>query len=421
MAHETTLIAMLAAAFGLALVFGYAAVRLKLPPLVGYLLAGIVVGPFTPGYVADVPLAAQLAEIGVILLMFGVGLHFSLGDLLAVRRIAIPGALGRIAAATILADVVMHLRGWSWSAGAILGLSLAVASTVVLLRALEQRQELDAPDGRIAVGWLIVEDLVTVFILVLLPAFAVGSTSATDASAVGRNPLVGVGIAVLKALVFLALMLIAGRRIIPRLLESVERTKTRELFTLAVIALALCIAVGASLLFGVSFALGAFFAGIVIGESDQSHRATASSLPLQDMFAVLFFVAVGMLFDPRILLRRPVDVLIVVSIIVVGKSLVAFAIIRALGYSLRTALIVSAGLSQIGELSFLVAGLGTSLGILPAEGRDLILAGALVSITLNAAMFAGVDRILRWRVNGERSAVSGELAVDHRPPITDHR
>lgn len=397
MTHETTLIAMLAAAFGLALVFGYAAVRLRLPPLVGYLLAGIVVGPFTPGYVADVPLASELAEIGVILLMFGVGLHFSLRDLLAVRGIAIPGALGRIAVATILADVVMHLRGWSWSAGAVLGFSLAVASTVVMLRALDQRHELEAPDGRIAVGWLVVEDLVTVFVLLILPAFAAISTSGGASASVARNPLLGIGVAVLKAVVFIALMFVGGRRIIPPLLAGVARTHARELFTLAVIALALCIAVGASVLFGVSFALGAFFAGIVIGESDHSHRATASSLPLQDMFAVLFFVAVGMLFDPRILLRRPVDVLIVVLIILVGKTLAAFAIIRVLGYGLRTALVVSAGLSQVGELSFLVAGLGTSLGILPPEGRDLILAGALVSITLNAAMFAGVDRILRSR------------------------
>ena len=402
MSHETTLIAMLAAAFGLALVFGYAAVRVRLPPLVGYLLAGIVVGPFTPGYVANVPLASELAEIGVILLMFGVGLHFSLRDLLSVRGIAIPGALGRIAAATILADVVMHLRGWSWSAGAVLGFSLAVASTVVLLRALEQRHELEAPDGRIAVGWLVVEDLVTVFILLVLPAFAATSTSGGEPASVARNPFLGIGVAVLKAVVFIALMFVGGRRLIPRLLESVARTQARELFTLAVLALALCIAVGASVLFGVSFALGAFFAGIVIGESDHSHRATASSLPLQDMFAVLFFVAVGMLFDPRILLRRPVDVLIVLAIIIVGKSLFSFGIIRALGYSLKTALVVSAGLSQIGELSFLVAALGTSLGILPPEGRDLILAGALISITLNAAVFAGVDRILRRTVNGER-------------------
>ena len=408
MTHETTLIAMLAAAFGLAFVLGFAAVRLKLPSLVGYLVAGIVVGPFTPGYVADVPLAAQLAEIGVILLMFGVGLHFSLRDLLAVRRIAIPGALIQIAVATVLATLAMHLRGWSWSAGTVLGLSLSVASTVVLLRALEQRKETKASDGRIAIGWLIVEDLVTVLILVLLPAFATNPSAGSQA---GVHPLLAVGIAVLKAAAFLLLMLFAGRRVIPPLLESVTRTNARELFTLAVIALALGIAVGASRLFGVSFALGAFFAGVVIGESDQSHRAAANALPLQDAFAVLFFVAVGMLFDPRILVRRPMDVLIVVSIIIVGKFVAAFGIVRALGYGQRTALLVSASLSQIGELSFVVAGLGTSLGLLPAEGRDLILAGALVSITLNAAMFAAVDRIMRWRDPRPGAGVDGGLSL----------
>jgi K+:H+ antiporter len=406
MTHETTLIAMLAAAFGLAFVCGFAAVRLKLPSLVGYLVAGIVVGPFTPGYVADVPLAAQLAEIGVILLMFGVGLHFSPRDLLAVRRIAIPGALIQIAAATLLTTLAMHFRGWGWSAGSVLGVSLSVASTVVLLRALEQRKEIDAPDGRIAIGWLIVEDLVTVLILVLLPAFA---ANRPPGSALAVHPLLAVGIALLKAAAFLVLMVVGGRRVIPRLLASVTRTNARELFTLAVIALALGIAVGASLLFGVSFALGAFFAGVVIGESDQSHRAAANALPLQDAFAVLFFVGVGMLFDPRILVRRPVDVLIVVSIIIAGKFAAAFGIVRMLGQGQRTALIVSASLSQIGELSFVVAGLGTSLGLLPAEGRDLILAGALVSITLNAAMFAGVDRIMRWR--HDSGGVDGGLSL----------
>jgi len=326
MTHETTLIAMLAAAFGLALVFGYAAVRLKLPPLVGYLLAGIVVGPFTPGYVADVPLAAQLAEIGVILLMFGVGLHFSLSDLLAVRRIAIPGALGRIAAATILADVVMHLRGWSWSAGAILGLSLAVASTVVLLRALEQRQELDAPDGRIAVGWLIVEDLVTVIILVLLPAFAtalggqpIGSDSASHDNG-GGQLLLALGIVVGKFVGFVLFMLLVGARLLSWLLERVAATNSRQLFTLGVVAAAMSIGFGAAELLGLSFALGAFFAGVVVGESDHSHRAAVELQPLQDVFTALFFVAMGMLFDPGILARQPLQVLAVVAVVVLGKS-----------------------------------------------------------------------------------------------------
>jgi K+:H+ antiporter len=323
-----------------------------------------------------------------------------------VRRIAIPGALIQIAVATLLTTLAMHFRGWGWSAGSVLGVSLSVASTVVLLRALEQRKEIDAPDGRIAIGWLIVEDLVTVLILVLLPAFA---SHRPAGSALAVHPLLAVGIALLKAAAFLVLMVVGGRRVIPRLLASVTRTNARELFTLAVIALALGIAVGASLLFGVSFALGAFFAGVVIGESDQSHRAAANALPLQDAFAVLFFVGVGMLFDPRILVRRPVDVLIVVSIIIAGKFAAAFGIVRMLGQGQRTALIVSASLSQIGELSFVVAGLGTSLGLLPAEGRDLILAGALVSITLNAAMFAGVDRIMRWR--HDSGGVDGGLSL----------
>lgn len=395
MPHETTLIATVAAGLGLAFVFGYVAVRLGLPPVVGYLFAGIVVGPFTPGYVADVPLAAQLAEIGVILLMFGVGLHFSPRDLNAVRRIATVGALSQIAVATALTAVAMHFRGWPWSAGIVLGLSLSVASTVVLLRGLEGRGTINSPDGRIAIGWLIVEDLVTVFILVLLPALAPSQAPSDAGFFAARGPLWLVGVAVLKAAVFLALMLFTGRRTIPWLLRSVERTGSRELYTLSVIALALGIAVGAALVFGVSFALGAFFAGVIIGESDQSHRAAANALPLQDAFAVLFFVSVGMLFDPRILLQRPLDVLIVTSVIILGKALAAFAIVRALGHQRSTALTVAAGLSQIGELSFILAGLGVTRGLLPPEGRNLVLAGALISITLNPAMFALASRVGR--------------------------
>ena len=395
MPHETTLIATVAAAFGLAFVFGYIAARVRLQPLVGYLIAGIVVGPFTPGYVADVPLAAQLAEIGVILLMFGVGLHFSVRDLLSVRRIAIPGALVQIAAATLISAVAVHLRGWTWSAGIVFGLSLSVASTVVLLRALEQRAMLQSEDGRVAIGWLIVEDLVTVFILVLLPALA--SAAGNGANAPTHSPLVALSLALVKAAVFLGLMLFAGRRAIPKLLSSVARTESRELFTLAVVALALGIAVGAAMIFGVSFALGAFFAGVIIGESDLSHQAAADALPLRDAFAVLFFVSVGMLFNPAVLVRHPVDVLIVVLVIMVGKSLAAFGVVRALRYPLRTGLVVSAGLSQIGELSFILIALGISLGLVPAEARDLVLAGALVSITLNPAMFGLTERVLRRR------------------------
>jgi CPA2 family monovalent cation:H+ antiporter-2 len=345
--------------------------------------------------VADVPLAAQLAEIGVILLMFGVGLHFSPRDLQAVRRIATIGALSQIAVATTLTAVAMHFRGWAWNAGIVLGLSLSVASTVVLLRALEGRGAVNSSDGRIAVGWLIVEDLVTVFILVLLPALAPSRANADAGFFAASGPLWSVSVAVLKAAVFLVLMLFGGRRIIPWLLGSVVRTGSRELFTLSVIALALGIAVGAALLFGVSFALGAFFAGVIIGESDQSHRAAADALPLQDAFAVLFFVSVGMLFDPRILLQRPLDVLIVASVIIAGKALAAFAIVRALGHTRSTALTVAASLSQIGELSFILAGLGVTLGLLPAEGRNLVLAGALISIILNPAMFALASRLDR--------------------------
>ena len=402
MPHETPLLATVAAAFGLAFVFGYLAARIRLQPLVGYLLAGIVVGPFTPGYVADVPIAAELAEIGVILLMFGVGLHFSPRDLLAVKRIAIPGALVQIAAASLMTAFAEHLYGWTLSAGLVFGFSLSVASTVVLLRALEQRGIVQSEDGRIAIGWLIVEDLVTVFILVLLPALA--PAAGEGAVAATRGPIVAVFLALVKAAVFLGLMLFAGRRAIPKLLSSVANMGSRELFTLAVVALALGIAVGAAMLFGVSFALGAFFAGVIIGESDVSHRAAADALPLQDAFAVLFFVSVGMLFNPRILVDRPVEVLIAVLIIIVGKSLAAFGIVRALRYPMRTALVVSAGLSQIGELSFILIALAVSLKLVPAEGRDLVLAGALVSITLNPLIFGLAERLLQ-RATSERSSV----------------
>ena len=387
MPHETTLLATVAVAFALAFAFGYVAARLGLQPLVGYLLAGIVVGPFTPGYVADVPLAAQLAEIGVILLMFGVGLHFSPRDLLSVRRIAITGALVQIAVATLLSAGAVHLRGWSWGAGIVLGLSLSVASTVVLLKALEQRSIVDTQEGRVAIGWLVVEDLVTIFILVLLPALASPVAGTEGTVGATRAPVMAFALALVKAAVFLVLMLFAGRRVIPKLLSSVANTGSRELFTLAVIALALGIAVGAAVLFGVSFALGAFFAGVVIGESDLSHQAAADALPLRDAFAVLFFVSVGMLFDPRVLLRQPVEVLFVVLVIMVGKSAAAFGIVMALRYSMRTALVVAAGLSQIGELSFVLIGSAISLRLLPPEGRDLVLAGALISITLNPLMW----------------------------------
>ncbi|HYD67113.1 YbaL family putative K(+) efflux transporter [Azospirillum sp.] len=400
MPHETTLIATIVMGLVLAFLGGLLASKLRLPPLVGYLLAGVAVGPFTPGFVADEGLAAQLAEIGVILLMFGVGLHFSIKDLLAVRAIAIPGALGQIVAATALGVGVAHIWGWSFGAGLVFGLALSVASTVVLLRALEERNILDSANGRIAIGWLIIEDLAMVLALVLLPALAGvlgGDPRGGVAGDIGAGTLaVTLALTLGKVGVFLALVLVVGTRAIPWLLMQVARTASRELFTLSVLATALGIAFGSAELFGVSFALGAFFAGVVLSESDFSHQAAADALPLQDAFAVLFFVSVGMLFDPTILLREPYAVLAVVLVIVLGKSLAAFGIVLAFGYPASTALTVSASLAQIGEFSFILAGLGVTLGLLPPEGRDLILAGALLSITLNPLVFIGLDRLSGW-------------------------
>ena len=412
MPHDTALIATIAAGFGLAFVLGLAAARLKLPPLVGYLVAGVLVGPFTPGFVADASLASQLAEIGVILLMFGVGLHFSIGDLLSVRRIAIPGAVGQIALATLLGAGVAHLWGWSWGAGLVFGLALSVASTVVLLRALEARALLESADGRIAVGWLVVEDLVTVLALVLLPALAVplgGQRLAEDGA--GGSIVAALALTLLKVAAFLALMLFVGTRAVPWLLERVVRTGSRELFTLAVLAVAVGIAVGAASLFDVSFALGAFFAGVVISESDLSHQAAADALPLQDAFAVLFFVSVGMLFDPTVIVREPLHVLATVLIILIGKSLAAFAIVLVFRHPPRTALLISASLAQIGEFSFILANLGIALGLLPEEGRSLVLAGAIISITLNPLAFGIVEPVARWLAARPRVAAFLERAA----------
>lgn len=389
MPHETSLIPTLVVGLVLAFVGGFLVSKIRLPPLVGYLLAGVAVGPFTPGFVADQALASELAEIGVILLMFGVGLHFSVKDLLGVRRIAVPGAIGQIAVATALGVGIAQWWGWSLAAGLVFGLSLSVASTVVLLRALEQRGILDSPNGRLAVGWLIVEDLAMVLALVLLPGLAGSLTG--DQSV--RDLAVTLGLTLGKVGVFLAAVLVVGKRAIPWLLGQVARSGSRELFTLAVLATALGVAFGSAHLFGVSFALGAFFAGVVLSESDFSHRAAADSLPLQDAFAVLFFVSVGMLFDPGILLREPLSVLAVLAVIVVGKSLAAFGIVLALGHPVSTALTVSASLAQIGEFSFILASLGVALDLLPSEGRDLILAGALLSITLNPMVFLGIGRL----------------------------
>jgi monovalent cation:H+ antiporter-2, CPA2 family len=418
MPHETELIATIAIGLVLAFVGGFLASRLRLPPLVGYLLAGVAVGPFTPGFVADAELASQLAEIGVILLMFGVGIHFSIKDLLAVRKIAIPGAVGQIAVATALGAGLALLWGWSLGAGLVFGLALSVASTVVLLRALEERQLLESVDGRIAVGWLIVEDLVMVLALVMLPALAapLGGNPQSLAGEVGSgNLLLTLGITLLKVAAFVAFMLFVGARIVPWLLARVAKTGSRELFTLAVLALALGIAFGSAQLFGVSFALGAFFAGVIISESDLSHKAAEDALPLQDAFAVLFFVSVGMLFNPAILIQQPLQVLGTVLIIVLGKSIAAFLIVLLFRYPARTALTVSASLAQIGEFSFILAGLGLSLGLLPQEGQSLIVAGALLSITLNPLIFKAIEPLAAWLQASPRF----KQPVEHpRDPLT---
>ncbi|HKS58303.1 MAG TPA: YbaL family putative K(+) efflux transporter [Steroidobacteraceae bacterium] len=412
MPHDSKLIALIAAGFVLALGFGFLAARVRLPPLVGYLLAGIAIGPFTPGFVADANLASELAEIGVILLMFGVGLHFSIGTLMRVRTIALPGAVAQIAVATAIGAGLARWWGWNLSAGLVFGLALSVASTVVLLRALEQRNELDTENGRIAVGWLIVEDLAMVLALVFLPALA------SEGGADSRALLMGLGTTTLKVAIFVALMLIGGRRIVPWILHQVARAGSRELFTLAVLAIALGIAYGSAYLFDVSFALGAFFAGVVLAETELSHQAAENSLPLQDAFAVMFFVSVGMLFDPSVVIDRPLEVLGVLFVIVVGKSLAAFGIVLAFGYPVRTALTISASLAQIGEFSFILAGLGVALGLLPPAGRDLVLAGALLSITFNPFAFGMIAPMTRWLDRHPRVAALLERRNKRRTPPT---
>jgi CPA2 family monovalent cation:H+ antiporter-2 len=397
MHHNISLITTIAAALGFGLLFGMLAVRVRLPALVGYLAAGIAIGPATPGFVADVALASQLAEIGVMLLMFGVGLHFSLDDLLEVKGIALPGAVLQITVATLMGISLSHLWGWSLGAGLVFGLALSVASTVVLLRALEDRGQLDSFNGRIAIGWLVVEDLVTVLMLVLLPALAgpLGGHAAAGHGA-GDSIWLALGKTLLSVGAFVAFMLIVGRKLFPWFLWKVAKTGSRELFTLAVIAAAVGIAYGSSELFGVSFALGAFFAGMVLRESALSHRAAEETLPLRDAFSVLFFVSVGMLFDPRVLVEHPLEVLGVIAIILFGKSLAAFLLVLALRYPLNTAITVSASLAQIGEFSFILAALGMSLGLLPDLGQNLILAGAIVSIAVNPLMFKLVGPLERW-------------------------
>ncbi|NML61085.1 Kef family K(+) transporter [Massilia sp. RP-1-19] len=411
MHHNISLITTIAAALGFGLIFGMIAVRFKLPALVGYLAAGIAIGPATPGIVADVALAGQLAEIGVMLLMFGVGLHFSLKDLLEVKKIALPGAILQIAAATGMGMGLAYLWGWSIGAGLVFGLALSVASTVVLLRALEDKGILDSINGRIAVGWLVVEDLVTVLMLVLLPAIA-GSLGGTAAPGGDDNFWKALALTLGQVAAFIAFMMLIGRKLFPWFLWRVAATGSRELFTLAVVATAVGIAYGSSELFGVSFALGAFFAGMVLRESELSHRAAHESLPLRDAFAVLFFVSVGMLFDPMVLVESPGRVALVVAVIMFGKSVAAFLLVLALRYPLNTALTVSASLAQIGEFSFILAALGLSLGLLPVEGQSLILAGAIISIALNPLLFKAIAPMQSWLRSKSHLARKLERSTD---------
>jgi len=427
MPHDTPLIATIVAGLGLAFVFGTIAQRVKIPPLVGYLLAGVAVGPFTPGYVADQALATELAELGIILLMFGVGLHFSLKDLLSVKAIAIPGAIVQIAVATLMGLGLAMLMKWKVSEGLVFGLALSVASTVVLLRALQERRLMETGRGRIAVGWLIVEDLAMVLALVLIPTFANLQTGnvTTAASLLGAHFELGLwGILLLTAVkvaLFIALMLVVGRRLIPWILHYIAHTGSRELFRLAVLAIALGVAFGSTRLFDVSLALGAFFAGMMLRESPLSARAAQESLPLRDAFAVLFFVSVGMLFDPFSVIRDPWPLIATLLVVIVGKSIAAFLIVIAFRHPIATALTISASLAQIGEFSFILAELGYASKMLSKQARDLILAGAILSIMLNPLVFAGVDWLIA-RLE-RRKAPSPSLAATKAIPtthLTDH-
>jgi CPA2 family monovalent cation:H+ antiporter-2 len=407
MPHEPALIATVAVGLGAAFVLGLAAVRVGLPPLVGYLVAGIVVGPFTPGVVADGGLAGELAELGIILLMFGVGLHFSLRDLAAVRRVVVPGAIAQTALTGVLGAVVALSLGWGAGGAAVLGLSLGVASTVVVIKGLENRDRLDSPEGRLAVGWLVVEDVLMVFALVLLPALAPILRGASESGS-AASMLAPVAVAIAKVAVFVALMFFVGRRTVPWLLEQVARLGSRELFTLASLVMALGVGAVASSVFGVSFALGAFFAGAVISESELSHRAAEDALPMRDAFAVLFFVSVGMLFDPRVLLRRPLEIALLVAVVVLWKGAATFGLMRVLGQPPRAALLTGAALGQVGEFSFIVAALGVSLMLVPAEVQAIVVAVALISITINAPVVGAAVRIAQ-RLS-DRAAVAAPAA-----------
>lgn len=419
MDHSLPLISTLATALVLALMMGFIAVKLRLPTLVGYLLAGVIIGPFTPGFVANAGIASELAEIGIMLLMFGVGLHFSLNHLLDTRKIALPGALLQITVATCMGAALALCWGWSWTGALVFGLALSVASTVVLIRALESRGILGSMNGQIAVGWLIVEDLAMILVLVFLPLLAEWSSGAQS-----RNLWLVLGLTIFKISSFVLIMLLVGRWAMPRLLWHIARTGSRELFTLSVIAAALGIAFCASRLFGMSFALGAFFAGMIMRESKFSRRAAEESLPFRDAFAVLFFVSIGMLFNPGIFITHPLQVLAVVAVIVIGKSIAAAMLVICLRYPLNTALIVSASLAQIGEFSFILGGLGVHLKLLPMEGLELIIAGALLSIALNPFVFKLIEPLQTWMHSRPFWSESAERSADplsHLPMSTDEK
>ena len=414
MHHATPLITTIVGGLVLAFILGMIANKLRISPLVGYLLAGVLAGPFTPGFVADTKLAPELAELGVILLMFGVGLHFSLKDLMAVKSIAIPGAIAQIAVATLLGMALSAALGWSLMTGIVFGLCLSTASTVVLLRALEERQLIDSQRGQIAIGWLIVEDLVMVLTLVLLPAIA-GMTEKGD---VGFASLaLDLGITIGKVVAFIAIMMLVGRRLVPWIMSRSAATGSRELFTLSVLALALGIAFGAVELFDVSFALGAFFAGMVLNESELSHRAAHDTLPLRDAFAVLFFVSVGMLFDPMVLVQQPLAVLATLAIIIFGKSAAAFFLVRMFGHSPRTALTIASGLAQIGAFAFILAGLGMALNLLPQAGQNLVLAGAIISIMLNPVLFTLLEKYLDKTETLDEQTLEEVLEDEKQVPV----
>ncbi|EBP5731398.1 Kef family K(+) transporter [Salmonella enterica] len=415
MHHATPLITTIVGGLVLAFILGMIANKLRISPLVGYLLAGVLAGPFTPGFVADTKLAPELAELGVILLMFGVGLHFSLKDLMAVKSIAIPGAVAQIAVATLLGMALSAVLGWSLMTGIVFGLCLSTASTVVLLRALEERQLLDSQRGQIAIGWLIVEDLVMVLTLVLLPAVA-GMVEKGDVGIASLT--VDMGITIGKVVAFIAIMMLVGRRLVPWIMARSAATGSRELFTLSVLlALALGIAFGAVELFDVSFALGAFFAGMVLNESELSHRAAHDTLPLRDAFAVLFFVSVGMLFDPLVLIQQPLAVLATLAIIVFGKSIAAFFLVRMFGHSPRTALTIAASLAQIGEFAFILAGLGMALNLLPQAGQNLVLAGAILSIMLNPVLFTLLEKYLAKTETLEEQTLEEAIEEEKQIPV----